>query len=559
MQKDPVKESVSRLIEQAVTALKQEFPALDMDAVRMHLEIPKERQYGDLFTNVAMKISGFIGQKPLACAVKLCSILESEMEKTDAGRNIRKIEVKPPGFINFHLADKVFYDTLVNIAALKTRFGENDSGNGKKVLLEFVSANPTGPLTIAHARQAAFGDSLANILEFCGYKVTREYYINDEGVQMSILAESVRSRYLELLKRETVFPENGYKGAYIYDIAGQIQEQYKDKYADPKDHAKEFFLGYSCKNIMDTIRRDLDDFQVRFDSWFSQAALAKSGKVEQAMEFLKTKGYIYESEGASWFKSTEFGDDKDRVVKKSDGTYTYLTPDIAYHRDKFARGFDKLIDMWGPDHHGYIPRMKAAIQALGHEKDALSVIIIQLATLFRDGKPVSMSTRQGEFVTLRELLDEVGKDAGRFFFCMRKSDSHLDFDLEVAKKQSSQNPVYYVQYAHARICSILEKENAQAADIKKLELLKEKEEIDLIKLLWEYPNIILQCGSTLEPHSLTAYLQELARMFHGFYDKHKVIGDDAELTRARISLVNCTRIILSNGLTLLGVSAPKKM
>ncbi len=376
---------------------------------------------------------------------------------------------------------------------------------------------------------------------------------------MSILADSVLARYLELLKLESQFPENGYKGLYIYDIAKAIEEKYKAKFGKEDKDRKGYFLKFSCDWIMDTIKKDLDDFGIGFDIWYSQAKLAKSGAVESQIKFLKSKGYIYDSEGASWLKSTAFGDDKDRVVIKSDGSYTYLAPDIAYHKDKYKRGFDKLIDVWGPDHHGYISRIKAAIQAMGFDKDSLSVIIIQLATLYREGKPVSMSTRQGEFVTLRELLDEVGRDSGRFFFLMRKADSHLDFDLELAKSQTPQNPVYYVQYAHARICSILEKQKADSADLKLLKLLKEKEELDLIKLLSQFPYTLKMCGLSLEPHGLVAYLQELASTFHYFYDKHRVIGDDAELTRARLFLVNCTRIILANGLRLLGVSAPNKM
>ncbi|MCM8782690.1 MAG: arginine--tRNA ligase [Candidatus Omnitrophica bacterium] len=321
---------------------------------------------------------------------------------------------------------------------------------------------------------------------------------------------------------------------------------------------KEFFQKYSCKIIMDTIKRDLRDFNVRFDVWYSQGKLGRSGKVEKGIEFLKNKKYIYEKEGALWFKSTGFGDDKDRVIRKSDGSYTYLAPDIAYHNEKFKRGFDRLIDIWGPDHHGYVSRLKAAIQALGFKEDAFSVIIIQLSTLFRDGRPLSMSTREGEFVTLRELINEVGRDAARFFFLMRKADSHLDFDLELAKKQSPQNPVYYVQYAHARICSILKKKGISRIKAR-LDLLKEKEEMELIRFLWEFPYIVQSCCYTLEPHGLSLYLQELAKIFHSFYDKHRVIGDDAELTKARLFLVNCAKIVFANGLRLLGVSAPKKM
>lgn len=554
-----IEEEISRLIKDSITQLKREFQQLPSDSIQIQLDCPKVREHGDLFTNIAMRLAGLAGQKPVDFAVRIVSVLEENLKKSGLKDRIKKIEVKPPGFINLWLSDEIFYNTLKEISKIREDFGRSGIGGAKKVLLEFVSANPTGPLTIAHARQAAFGDSLACILEFCGYKVTREYYINDEGVQMSILADSVLARYLELLKREFTFPENGYKGGYIYDIAKAMEKKYKGKFTEDSESRKAQFLKFSCGWIMGTIKKDLSDFGVRFDTWYSQAKLTASGKIEHEIKFLRDKGHVYDNEGASWFKSTQFGDDKDRVVIKSDGSYTYLAPDIAYHRDKFKRGFDKLIDIWGPDHHGYIPRIKAAIQALGFHKDSLSVIIIQLATLFREGRPVSMSTRQGEFITLRELIDEVGKDAGRFFFLMRKSDSHLDFDLELAKKHSPQNPVYYVQYAHARICSILEKGKPVSVNKNLEDLFNEKEEMDLIKLLWRFPHVIEICGLTLEPHGLVVYLQELAGAFHCFYDRHRVISDDAELTKARLFLVHCTRIVLANGLSLLGVSAPQKM
>lgn len=560
MQKDLVEKKISRLIKDSILQLiKEEFPQIPAEHIQIHLEVPKVKEHGDIFTNIAMRLSAVAGQKPVDFALKITSLSERNLKDSGLKEAVRKIEVKPPGFINFWLGDEVFYDTLSEAAKDDNNFGRGDIGKGKSVLIEFVSANPTGPLTIAHARQAAVGDSLANILEFCGYKVGREYYVNDEGVQMSLLADSVLARYLELLQREFAFPGNGYKGSYIYDIAKAIEKKYKTKFVKDSKSRKKFFLKFSYEWIMDSIKKDLCDFGVHFEVWYSQAKLAKSGKIEKEINALKDKGYIYDKEGASWLKSTEFGDDKDRVVVKSDGSYTYLAPDIAYHKDKFKRGYDRLIDVWGPDHHGYISRIKAAIQALGFERDLLAIIIIQLATLSREGKPVSMSTRQGEFVTLRELMDEVGKDAGRFFFLMRKVDSHLDFDLELAKRQSPQNPVYYVQYAHARICSILEKQKAAFIDVGLIRLLKEKEEMDLIKLLCQFPYIIKSCGINLEPHGLVTYLQELASTFHYFYDKHRVIGDQEGLTAARLFLINCTRIVLANGLKLLGVCAPNKM
>ena len=559
MQKNLVEKSISHLIQNSIDELSEEFPIVSQGHIPIQLEVPKDRRHGDLCTNVAFRLSGLMGQKPIEIAQKLNLLVGNHLKHSRIKNTIKRIEVKPPGYVNFWLSEKVFYNTLSDIYKTKGNFGKINIGANKKILLEFVSANPTGPLTIAHARQAAAGDSLANILEFCGYSVKREYYINDEGLQMSLLADSVRARYLELSKRESTFPENGYKGAYVYDIAKELKKQHKEKFLEEKKPWKEFFLKFSYTSIMTDIKRDLKDFNVKFDAWYSQAKLGKSGEVEKRIEFLRTRKYVYEKDGALWFKSTEFGDDKDRVIRKSDGTYTYLAPDIAYHHNKFSRGFNKLIDIWGPDHHGYVPRIKAAIQALGFQESDLAIILIQLSTLFREGKPVSMSTRQGEFVTLRELVGEVGKDAARFFFVMRKADSHLDFDLELAKKHSPQNPVYYVQYAHARICSILKKANLAYIPGAKLDILKEQEEINLIKFLWRFTHVIEACGFYLEPHGLCSYLQELAKTFHSFYDKHRVIGEDADLSKARLFLVNCTRIVLANGLKLLGVSAPKKM
>lgn len=560
MQKSLVEEKLSLLIQESIKELNKESAAPDQGGQVVHLDIPKERQHGDLFTNVAMRLASSIKKRPMEIAERLAALLEARLNGSESKDLVRRIEVKPPGFINFWLSAPVFLQTLRSISREKGCFGTSTAGKGSRVLLEYVSANPTGPLTIAHGRQAAFGDSLARILTFCGYKVVTEYYINDEGVQMSILADSVYARYLERLNKEFAFPENGYKGAYIYDIADRIIKKYGGKFINFDEHKrKAFFLKFSCENIMAGIRQDLKDFDVGFKLWYSQAKLARSGQIEDVLNVLRASGHVFENEGASWLKSTKYGDDKDRVVIKSDGSYTYLAPDIAYHKDKFERGFNKLIDIWGPDHHGYIPRMKAAIQALGFGKESLSVIILQLSSLFRDGKPVSMSTRQGEFITLRELMQEVGKNSGRFFFVMRRADSHLDFDLELAKKQSQQNPVYYVQYAHARICSILQKKRAGSLSVEQISALKEKEEMDLVRVLWQFPEIVKACGQGLEPHGLTVYLQEVSKTFHSFYDKHRVIGDDARQTKARLFLVNATRIVLANGLGLLGVTPLKKM
>jgi arginyl-tRNA synthetase len=433
-------------------------------------------------------------------------------------------------------------------------FGKKDYGKKKKVLIEFVSANPTGPLSVAHARQAAVGDALANILGFLGFKVKKEYYLNDEGRQIDILGESIALRLKELCGEKIAFPPNYYQGEYIYDIARKVKSQ--------KAKVKNF-SEYGVNYILKIIKKELKDFGIKFDYWYSQKALRESGKIEKALAFLKRKGFLYEQDGALWFKSSMLGDDKDRVVIKSDGTYTYLAPDIAYHQEKYQRGFVWLINLWGPDHHGYINRLKAAVKALGKEPDSLSIIIVQLASIFRKGIPIQMSTRKGQYITLREVLDEVGGDASRFFLLMRRTSSHLDFDLEMAKKQTPENPVYYIQYAHARICSILRnaKISTQKIQLKKIDLtlLKEKEEIELIKQVWQFSYVLDICLKTQDPYPLTVYLQELAESFHRFYDRHRVLGEDEQLMQTRILLIAATKIVLANSLKLMRISQPEKM
>ncbi len=525
------------------------------------LEIPKEKSFGDLSCSIAMKLSSFLRTKPQAVAAAIIGELE-RLARTEGATLIHHTEIKGAGFINIFLSDRVYQDLLRSVNEEEERFGMTAAGGSGRLLLEFVSANPTGALSIAHARQAAVGDALANILGAVGYEVTREYYLNDEGNQIRILGRSIWLRYCEK-KGETIdFPEDHYQGDYIGELAAELlNDPAMRRKIDgmSEEDRNSFFMEYGTQKIMAVIRKELDDFGVSFDVWYSQKALGASGKVEEALEELKAKGYIYESEGAVWFKSTAFGDDKDRVVRKSDGAYTYLTPDIAYHKDKFQRGFAHLVNIWGPDHHGYIPRMKAAIQALGHDQEAMDVIIVQLATLFRGGVPVPMSTRKGQYVTLTELLEEVGRDAGRFFFLMRKTDSHLDFDLELAKKQTSENPVYYVQYAHARISGILNSADKGQDAGPDLTLLGQPEEKDLMRSLLEYPFCLLVCAKQLDPYSLTVYLQSLASSFHRFYDRHKVLSDDAALTAARLYLIRAVKIVLACGLKMLGVTAPERM
>ena len=526
--------------------------------IKPELEIPKEKSNGDISTNIAMKASKFASMQPFSFAGLIVNKINSIIASTQLKDDILKIEAKAPGFINFFLSNSYLYKIMLQIQREKALFGRVSKCRAMTMQIEFVSANPTGPLTIAHGRQAAIGDSLANIMEFIGCVVNREYYINDEGTQMNILGLSVRARYRELSGIKEDFPADGYKGTYVTDVAGDFKKKYGKSYLNEADIKP--FREFGLKWILNDIKKDLKDFGVGFDVWYSQKALRRSGKIEKALQLIRDKGHIFEKEGATWFRSTTFGDDKDRVLIKSDGSYTYLAPDIAYHLEKYRRGFKKIVDIWGPDHHGYIPRIKAAIQALGYDKDSLSVLIAQLATLYKSGKLVSMSTRAGEFVTLREVMDEVGKDVARFCFIMRKVSSHLDFDLDKVKEQSMDNPVYYIQYAHARIWSILEySKSAKMASKFKSNLLKEEEELDLLRSLRQFPLIIFLSANTLEPYVVLQYLQDLAKSFHSFYTKRRVVCDDPDLSKARLVLVDCVRIVLANGLKLLGVSLPKKM
>ncbi len=519
----------------------------------IYLEVPKEERFGDFSTNVAMRLRKELESPPLDIAGKIVEELKKICGKS---KEIEDIKVERPGFINFYISNTVVWDGLKEIVNQGEKFGRLSSGKGKKVQIEFVSANPTGPLTVAHGRQAAVGDSLARIMESCGYKVTREYYLNDEGVQMGLLGKSVEARYRELAGEKVDFPEGGYKGEYIKEIAGKIRGK---KGIDKGDVHRDFFTEYAYKEIFRGIKKDLADFGVEFDEWYSQKKLSASGKIKKALGILKDRGFLYEKDGATWFESTRLGDDKDRVVIKNDSSYTYLAPDIAYHKEKFEKGYERIINIWGPDHHGYVNRVKAACQALGFDKAALSILISQLVTLYRDKKPVRMSTREGDFVTLREVIDEVGKDAGRFFFIMRRTDSHLDFDLELAKSKTMDNPVYYIQYAHARISSIIEFSKNTKADLGNLDLLDKPREIEIIKRLMQYPKTIEASARNLEPYTLLAYLQELASLFHSYYDAHRIVTDDKVITKTRISLIKAIKTVLSSGLTLLGVAAPEKM
>ena len=556
---------LSKAILQGISRLSKDGIISDIDIAGAGLTVdlvsPKDKSHGDIATTIALKISKLVRQNPMAYAESLAAKIGEEIKRSSISESIVALEVKPPGFINFWYTDKKIFESLAHIVKERKRYGSTDLGAKEKINIEFVSANPTGPLTIAHGRQAAFGDTLANILSFANISLKREYYINDEGNQMTLLGQSIRARYLELFSQRSDMPQDGYQGSYIRDIASDIKSKYGTRFL--KNDDVEFFTDYGCRWILSMIRRDLERFNVKFDVWYSQRKLSNSKRIERALEYLKRKNLIYQKGGATWFKSTDFGDDKDRVVIKSTGEYTYIAPDIAYHRDKYGRGFDRLIDIWGPDHHGYIPRIKAAVEALGHKGDTLDILIVQLCTLYRDGKAVQMSTRQGEFITLGNLIDEVGRDVARYFFLRRKRDSHLDFDIELAKKHSMDNPVYYIQYANARIHSILGyyKESKRPISSKSVhfDLLKSEEEKAMIKLLSRFPFVIELCAKNLEVFPLISYLEEVASGFHSYYDKYRVVTDDAPLTEARLFLCKAILIVIENGLELLGVEIPKSM
>ena len=531
--------------------------------LKIELDAPKDYKHGDLTTNVAMRLAKNFSLN----AVKLANLIKDELanlfKDNRLGRYVNKIEISPPGFINIWFNKEYFYSILSEIVKTKAAFGKNKLGEHKAINIEFVSANPTGPLTVAHGRQAAVGDALGRILEFSGYRVSREYFINDVGTQVGLLGKSIFARYLEINGITSKVPEDGYHGEYIKVVAEKLRKKYGKGLTEQSAKNLELISQFGVKSILRTIEADLCKFGVYFDKWFSQQTLSRK-TVEKVLRKLEAKGYVYKKDGATWFKSTAFKDDKDRVVVKSDGSFTYLAPDIAYHLNKYNRRFHGLIDIWGPDHHGYIPRLKASIQALGYDRKSISILIVQLATLFRDGVSLSMSTRKGEFITLREVIDEVGCDVAKFFFLMRKLDSHLDFDLEVAKKNSLDNPVYYIQYAHARISSILDFGKNLKNKLKSMkynpELLNQPEELLLMRMLSQFPLIVEASAKTLEPYRVVDYLNELAKVFHNFYTKHRVVSKaDLSTTKARLALVNGIKVVLANGLGLLGISFPERM
>ena len=559
-----INKQITELIGKAVE--KSIGPQLVKGGFKLSLEQPKQKRFGDLSTNIALSLSQGQKRPALEIARLIQTALIAELKRQKSADIFSKIEVRPPGFINLFFSQAYLYKILPQILRAGSSFGRSSLGRGQKLHIEFVSANPTGPLNVAHGRQAAFGDSLANILEFCAYKVCREYYLNDEGLQIELLGRSLYARYLALAGIVCEFPVSGYRGKYIDQLAQQLLQKYRMRLVSKGAKNMRFFSDFACRQILKGIKNDLLRFRVQFDSWFSQRSLSKSGKINRALKLLKNKGFIYQKDGAWWLATSSFGDDKDRVAIKSDSSFTYITPDIAYHQDKFKRGFTAMLNVWGPDHHGYIGRIKAVIRALDQEPERLKVLIVQLVSLSQADKIIPMSTRSGEFISLHDIIQAVGTDAARFFFLMRKRDSHLQFDLVLAKKQSLENPIFYIQYAYARIvniikyarsCGLIGKTRQRPkAD---LSLLTQPEELNLIENLRRFPETVKYCALNLEPHRIGVYLQRLAKEFHGYYEKHKVVSEDKELSRARLILLDAARIVFKNALGLLAISAPEKM
>ncbi len=563
-------------------------------ALDIHLERTRDRQHGDFATNVALTLTRPLKRKPREIADMIIAALP------DSGY-VTKVEVAGPGFINFFLSPAAYVEQVKQVLASGEAYGRSDLGAGRRVQVEFVSANPTGPLHVGHGRGAAYGAAVADLLAAAGFQVHREYYVNDAGRQMDILATSVWLRYLEMFGEKIRFPSAGYKSEnYIFDIAGALYKERGDALrhtaaavtADlPPDGAADdsgdkeahidalimrakqllgeqpyrLVFDRALDSILADIRADLEEFGVVYEEWFSERSLVESGAVERAIQRLRDSGHLYEKDAAWWFRSTDFGDEKDRVVVRENGQSTYFASDIAYHMDKLERGFDRVIDVWGADHHGYVPRVKAALAAIGDDPGRLDVLLVQFAILYRGGQRVQMSTRSGEFVTLRELRNEVGNDAARFFYVMRKCEQHMDFDLDLAKSQSNDNPVYYVQYAHARICSVLRQMHDkvytldESLGLEQLTLLQEAHEQDLMVALARFPETIEAAALVHEPHQIAYYLRELATAFHTYYNAHQFLVDDARLRNARLCLIVATRQVIQNGLGLLGVSAPEAM
>ena len=560
---------------------------LNIDELKINLQENNDKKHGDLASNIALILAKPLKKNPqeIANSIRDSFIIDEE---------ITKIEVAGPGFINFFLSTKTHSEVLNEISAKKELFGKSETKN-QNVLIEYVSSNPTGPLHVGHGRGAAFGSVLGALLKEAGFKVDEEYYVNDFGRQMNILAASLWLRYAQLLNESITMIENGYQGEYLISIAEKLKEDHSDKFYRNYDSIVEllkteiqddeiftdsvvvaiqsalendfnFLRDFALQAILELIKRDLLDFGVEHNFWFSESSLYdikenQASQVDLAIEDLKSRGFVYEKEDALWFKSSEFGDDKDRVLKRGNGEYTYFASDVAYHSKKYDRGYDRVINIWGSDHHGYTPRVQAAMEATNRDPEKLEIVYIQFANLLRAGKKVTMSTRSGEFITLRELMDEVTTEAARFFYINRKADQHLDFDLDLAKDQSKDNPLYYIQYAHARICSVLKKSNAQIMDLERadLTLLDTEKEIEIQKTLNQYPALIERAAKSSEPHLLCYYLKDLSGLFHSYYNSEKFIIEDKKLMASRLFLLKGVKQVLANGLSILGIKAPEEM
>jgi len=529
-------------------ALKKFVPESKEELIE--IEVPKNEEFGDLSSPVAMEMAKILKRPPQSIAEKIISNINTDI--------FESVSVAGQGFINFRFKNEFIFSQFLELLTEGESFLIHNIGKGRKIQIEFVSANPTGPLHLGHGRGAAIGSALTNILREAGYNVCTEYYINDAGRQVELLGLSVYFALQKLFGSQPQIPQECYKGEYINELAEEAYKVYGDDLKNKSfESVSSLLIDFSYKKILDEIKKDLEDFGVRFDSWVSERQLYSEGEVERCLQKLKEQGFIYEKEGALWFRSSAFGDDKDRVVMKSDGTYTYFASDIAYHKNKIERGFDELINIWGADHHGYIKRVKAAAEALGMSSLQIKILLVQMVNLLREGKPVQMSKRAGTFVTLRELIDEIGSDTTRFIFLTRRHDAQLDFDIEVAKKQSQENPVYYVQYAHARINSIFEKAGIEPEEFHGT--LFNDDELRIIKKVLLYPMIFELATEMREPHRITFYLQELAGLFHSYYHKYRVISEDKPLTDTRLSLCKAVMIVLKHGLRMLGVKAPEKM
>ncbi|HBF42778.1 MAG TPA: arginine--tRNA ligase [Desulfobacteraceae bacterium] len=527
------------------------------------IETPNNSDHGHFATNLPLKLAPSQKKQPR----EIASIIIEHLR--DDNNILENAEVAGPGFINFRVSAKEWYHVLSDIIALNGDYGRNELGSGEKIMIEFVSSNPTGPVHLGHGRGAALGDTLCRIFSFCGYEVAREFYINDAGQQIRLLGESILCRFKQMRNPAYQLPEKGYQGEYVLDLAGRISEK-NDLNNMPEEEAIRICAGKGKEIMLEEIKEDLALFRVTFDTWYSESDLFNSGLLRDALDTIRTKGQIYNKDGALWIKTSDFGDDKDRVIQKNDGQFTYFASDIAYHLEKQRRGFTKAINIWGADHHGYVPRMRAALLANGFPENWLSVILIQLVKLWQDDQEITMSKRAGSFVTLRELVDEVGVDAVRFVLLTKNHDSTLDIDVDLVKKKDRDNPVYYVQYAHARICSIFRKASSEGIILPEkpddvLELLVLDEEMDLIRIMAGFPSLLQDICRALEPHRLTYYLTSLATSFHRYFNlgtkapEHRIITRNRDVTLARLSLAEAIRIVIANGLDLLGVSAPEKM